>query len=69
MCMYIIVSPLFFLMKNWPKVQQRSALEFCACLGRFKKSVILDISVFFLFFFSHGPVGKDFSNEQTAFLI
>lgn len=56
-------------MKNWPKVQQRSALEFCACLGRFKKSVILDISVFFCFFFSHGPVGKDFSNEQTAFLI
>lgn len=41
---------------------------YCVCLGRFEKSVILDIS-FFLFFFHGPPVGKDFSNGQTAFLV
>lgn len=60
MCMYIDIF--FFL--SGKTGQTLCAGFYCACLGRFKKSVILDIS---FFFFSWSSCWKRVSNGQTAF--
>lgn len=48
--MYIDVSPFFY--KNWPKVQQRSALESIVPVWADLKSLLFWILAFFFFFFS-----------------
>lgn len=53
--MYIDVSPFFY--KNWPKVQQRSALESIVPVWADLKSLLFWILAFFYYYyyFFHGP--------------
>lgn len=62
MCMYIDI---FFFFLSGKTGQTLCAGFYCACLGRFKKSVILDIS---FFFFPGPPVGSEFQTDRLLFL-
>lgn len=68
MCMYIDVFPFFSNEKLAKSTTMLSTGVYCVCLGRFEKSVILDISFYFVFFFMVLLLERIFQMDRLLFL-